>query len=59
MSADTPERKEALHRYNIVLLAERFGWTAEYIDSLDLDLYQDIIAITRILDFKRRKAQGS
>lgn len=36
---------DALHRYNIIMLCERFGWTIEYVRNLPLDWYQDTVAI--------------
>lgn len=51
--ADTPEELKALYHYNVVILAERFGWTEEYISSLEIDLYEDILSITSLIDFKR------
>lgn len=49
-SADTPEKRLALARWNLVIIAERFGWTLEYTASLPQDVLEDTIAILNVRD---------
>lgn len=50
VSVTSPEKIEALTRWNTVALCERFGWTPETVGNLPVDLYQDIIAILAVKD---------
>lgn len=52
ITATTPAKREALHRYNIVALAERFGWTPKEIGEMPVDLLNDVIVICGLRDAK-------
>lgn len=47
---DTPEKREALTRWNIVSLCERFGWTPDYIATLPQTFVEDLLEICNIRD---------
>ncbi len=48
--ADTPSKRLALARWNLVSIIDRTGWTADYIASLPTEFVDDLIAIMNIRD---------
>lgn len=48
----TQIQREAVERYNDVMLCNRFKWTAEDIARTPQDFYEDAILITNIKDAK-------
>jgi len=59
VTPDTPDRRQALHRYNLAMFAERFGWTPDVVENLDTDVYNDLLLICSIIDYKRKKSSSS
>lgn len=55
VTATTPAKREALHRYNVVAIAERFGWTPAEIAALPVDEYNDFLIICGIRDAKQKQ----
>ena len=49
-NADTPDKREALTRWNEVTICERFHWTRDYYRSLPSDWLADAIAIMNVRD---------
>lgn len=48
--ADTEEKREALSRWNLITICERFKWTPEYVLSLPQTFMDDVIEICNIRD---------
>lgn len=42
-----------------LMLAERFGWTLDYIDTLDMQDFAETPALLRALELARRPSGGS
>ena len=55
VTATTDAKREALERWNIVMLAERFGWTPQEVRALPIDLLNDIYTIMALQDAKAKK----
>jgi hypothetical protein len=55
-NADTPSKREALARWNIVTVCERFGWTPDYVASLPQAFLDDLVEINSIQDHYASKA---
>lgn len=53
--ARTELKAEAMRRWNMVAICERFGWRPEDYYKLPVDLLQDIIAICSIRDRRSSK----
>lgn len=54
VNATTALKREAINRWNVVSLCERFGWLPSDIATMPIDLLQDIIMICTIRDAKSR-----
>lgn len=50
----TPAKREALDRYNLVTLAERFGWTPQEVAQIPADVLHDMLTIVGIRDAKQK-----
>lgn len=49
-TADTPEKREALNRWNLITICERFHWTPDYVLTLPQNFMEDLIEICNIRD---------
>lgn len=58
-NANTDSKREALHRWNILTVCERFGWTPEYVLSLSQSFMDDLIEICNIRDHYANKSSSS
>lgn len=55
-SADTPSKREALARWNLISICERFHWTPDYVATLPQSFMDDVIAIINIRDHYANKS---
>lgn len=58
-NADNESKREALHRWNIVTICERFGWTPEYVLSLSQNFMDDLVEICNVRDHYSQKSSHS
>lgn len=57
--ADTPEKREALQLWNLVMICDRFKWTPEYVRSLSQSFMDDLIEICNVRDHYANKSSPS
>lgn len=57
-TANSPEKIEALDRWNKVQTAERFGWTPQQHGTVPADELADMLTIMGILDAKSKSSSS-